>query len=554
MNDSQSQDASPTAKPAAASRIATTQEPILLVPVLESSSRGIGTDHYPVTTALLWTIHLLFIYQWRRRLRLRGNGRHQGHRTTISVSYVTLVQRKQYYQWWVALLSQYDYKNDNEPNTTSTTANIPLPTSFGSDSFWGNGAPLSWFGTLAHWLHDVGLRSSERESTRETTSLHQQPPLARLEHMVRRIVHWQGILPTSLGRRLSSGGGGGYHAPSSSSSSLLLLWYNAHLLWSCRALERHYQATSGTAASLSSSWSYARVLVSVAVAATLLECALSRCLVDWILAHASSMTIITTATTAPDFAMSTTLGNNHTDDELPTRIRLDPTLARRLCESIYRSPLGAPSLTSVSAALLMMFRYHFPHVAVSLVPGLSRWLLGPHLAHGVALLVLHRVSLIRSPHNEPPLPAATWVPPTKAIVVGSLVGMAWGTQWLDFGSCAYWGNGVLIMVILLTVISLKAHQPEALYCAWLDSVGFNTAGQMLVYDTQTNTWLQDEALVDAGSFIKESVSDNENDLEDRRPESDFTDIERADNDHMTELTPLASSHGTQIRSRRGAAL
>jgi hypothetical protein len=277
-----------------------------------------------------------------------------------------------------------------------------------------------------------------------------------------------------------------------------------------------------------------------------LECAVCRCLVDWIWAHAH---------TTHDFA---SLGNYHhhyTDNDEPSRLRLDPTLARRLCESIYRSPLFATSLTSVSAALLMMFRYHFPHVAVPIVPGLSGgWLLGPHLAHGVALLILYRLSLMRAPpppHSGPPSPAANWVTPAYAIASGSLVGMAWGTQWLDFGSRAYWGNVIVLMVILLTVISLKANQPEAPYWAWLDSVGFNETGQMLVYDAQSNAWLPDEALVDAGFFIKESVNDNENDMEDRRPEPD---IESGDNDTIAELTPLASSHGTQIRSRRGAAL
>jgi hypothetical protein len=194
-------------------------------------------------------------------------------------------------------------------------------------------------------------------------------------------------------------------------------------------------------------------------------------------------------------------------------------------------------------------------VAVSIVPGLSGgWLLGPHLAHGVALLVLLLVSAIRAP-NEPPLLAVTsWVPPTKAIVSGSLVGLAWGTQWLDFGSRAYWGNGILLMVILLTVVSLKANQPEAPCWAWLDSVGFNAVlGQMLVYDAQSDTWLKDEALVDAGFYIQADGSDNAHDLEDRlRPEPEFTDVESGDNDNVTELTPLASSHGTQIRSRRGA--
>ena len=66
-------------------------------------------------------------------------------------------------------------------------------------------------------------------------------------------------------------------------------------------------------------------------------------------------------------------------------------------------------------------------------------------------------------------------------VVGNLVGVLWGSGWLDFaGTVPYWGNGMLLTVWLLTILSCKARWPDSWYLNWIDRVHWNRKGRILV--------------------------------------------------------------------------
>ena len=90
------------------------QEAIMLYPELFSKDIGISAakqhspgilGRYPVTSALLWIVHILYFVQWKRSRRRR--------RIPKKLTYRTLVEKKQFYKWWSALLSQY-YSVRNE--------------------------------------------------------------------------------------------------------------------------------------------------------------------------------------------------------------------------------------------------------------------------------------------------------------------------------------------------------------------------------------------------------------------------------------------------------
>ena len=79
--------------------------------------------------------------------------------------------------------------------------------------------------------------------------------------------------------------------------------------------------------------------------------------------------------------------------------------------------------------------------------------------------------------------AATGETGWMSLGVGNVIGVLWGAGWLDYpGHDPYWGNGMILAVLLLTVVSRKARMPHSPYLQWIDRVYWNQSGRILVDD------------------------------------------------------------------------
>ena len=148
----------------------------------------------------LW--HVLFFYHWNKRRK----------RKHLSINYRTIVQKKQFYKIWIALLS-HPSQALVEGGTTTSEATTPLP--------------------LSDWLIDLGHAE------------HQASDLPSWERRLlcrAAIFKCLGGVSKHVWWLLSRG----------DLSGLPLLVYNSHILWSCRALEVALQGAS---------WNYARILL-----------------------------------------------------------------------------------------------------------------------------------------------------------------------------------------------------------------------------------------------------------------------------------------------------
>jgi hypothetical protein len=133
---------------------------------------------YPSTILLIVLVHLIWVYQWNRKWR---------RRKTLT-SYHALVQKKYWYQWWIALLSH--------PPVTDLETNESLE------------------------------RTREGLSTTQRTN--NVPVLVFASSGVRQVVAFTGVAFVN-----------------GELSGITLLVYNSHVLWSCRALETLYNDFAG---------------------------------------------------------------------------------------------------------------------------------------------------------------------------------------------------------------------------------------------------------------------------------------------------------------------
>jgi len=497
-----------------------------------SSTAGRMLGPYPVTSALLWAVHLLYVVQWSQQRRRRR--RRNYNSSSRSLTYRTLVEKKRFYRWWSALLSQYH--PDVQQHSTSTTAtnngeseatesggnnsNLTVDMGHAPDDRGDQHQQQSTAAAAAAAAAPVLLgdwQALQEWTAQQSRALYQSLPAAwRDSAAVGRGVQAGRVAYATVQRAATVAGG----------KSLLLLLYNAHLLWSCRALERHYSTTATVASNNNNSdgidsndihsnpLQYLRVVVSVGVWGTLLEIGLSR---YFLRALSPSATPDPPNDAAAASNSSTTLLSVEPEESAT----YDSPLMKSFRKKIRHRTMGV-SLSMLSTAVLMIYRFQFPHVGTPILPWLPLnryWLhLNPILSHLAVLFLLHHISVAATGDT-----ATVWV----ALGCGNFVGMLWGSGWLDFCGEAYWGNGVLLLAVALTVLSLKARSPYATYLLWIDHVGWNERGHVLLYDSGLDRYVEAPVErfpvgVDAAGSDSESddsLSNGDDDEDDEEDES-----------------------------------
>jgi hypothetical protein len=328
--------------------------------------------------------------------------------------------------------------------------------------------------------------------------------------------------------------------------SLLSMIYNTHLIWSCRALEQHYGLAS-----------YIRLFISIGVIATLLEIGTTMHLLRLL-----------------DISRRRMMHAQSTENESPLLIGFRRWLKRRC--------FGSTSLIAWTSADMMIFRFQFPFVPIPVLPWIpiTRWLrIPPGFSHLCIILILYFLSIHKDEKQ------AVHV----ALILGTIVGFLWGTEWLQFFAEPFFGNLVVFMAILFTAMSFKARYPSSSFVGWLSHVGWDAKGNLLMFDPTLNRWVNDAddefhvrisaaSGIDSESEEEASSSDDESSQEDDserafpsihddaiygripamslelgemgRPISD--DYPDNDEDHVDEemATLLPASNGNQLRSRR----
>ena len=349
-------------------------------------------------------------------------------------------------------------------------------------------------------------------------------------------------------------------------SGLPLLFYNAHILWSCRALEGDI-ISSNHRSDGDYSYSYARLLWGLALVAFSLDLLFTFYVLSMIrnMNHATSSPFLLGASL-------TSTSTSSTSTSRPAIQQFERILTHRT--------IG--SLTIVTSALLVVFRDTFPYVPLQVFPFLE--LHDTNLV--LPLVVFHDV-----------LPPLTYflclcilvalsypVHPIASVAYGTISGMLWASDLTSFFIQPYWSNGSIAFYLILCILSLKASGNPFIPCvehvSW-DSRGRMIANQdddpMLIVDS-----IESQQGVDRGgdggrddssesssliSLVEErshelplfsaaattatsSMDDDANGLHHLLPVMGDLDDEHDDNDDNEESLPLVSHRPTTMRSRR----
>ena len=212
-------------------------------------------------------------------------------------------------------------------------------------------------------------------------------------------------------------------------SGLPLLIYNSHLLWSCRALE----------ALCPTSWFYARLLVGLTIVALLCELRITDNLLLTTRAVAG-MRIGFSGVTAP----------------------LQGGEQRRM---LLHRTMGTP--TMLTAALLLVYNFCFPYVAIPILPFLP-------VSRRVHVTLSYFTCFIL-------LMALSWKShPVTSVMCGTFSGFMWLIGLTSFLGDFYWGA---VMVAWLTVgclLSLRGTPQLAGWVPCIDYVAWDARGRIRV--------------------------------------------------------------------------
>lgn len=351
-----------------------------------SPGHALSADHfssYPTTLLFLAIAHVLFLHHWNRRRT----------RKQIYSSYDTLVQKKQCYRAWLALLSH------PARVSTRTAASLSRNRPRGSASYYspivamGNAED----GTYHRYNGDIIWRFRAQE------------------------------LALTIGLALTRGSWSGWP----------LLFYNSHILWSCRALEGDYGSSC-----------YSRVLIALATIALVLELDVCRRLLQ----------------------LARRLDEVPWEDEPDIR----PWLRGVISTLKYRHIGG---LTSTASAVAIVFHNRFPMVPLQLVPCLHNFsfFLNPYRTLFITMgILLFLGNATRSSSN--PKERLFYLP----LVCGLVSGSIWSLGWTDFLAEAYWGNAGLLLLAALSILTAKSDPAISLWVVCVDFVAWDHQGRMPV--------------------------------------------------------------------------
>ena len=309
-------------------------------------------------------------------------------RRHILVSYRTLIEKRLYHKAPLAFLS---HPPTNKTNLTNGNNNLNSQTS-------------------------AAISRSEQDSS------------TLLGRLSTRLRNWHRSSSLTNGRHLSG---------------LPLLFYNSHILWSCRALEFGHTRVDP--------YSYARLMFGVACVAVGLELWLTdymlRLLVDS--NHATSSPILIGGTRRRS-ARRQYIGNR--------------LVAQYHQQLLSHRTMG--SMTVTTSALVTIFRYRFPHTPIQILPILSSFHI-PFLSDPTVsfLLTLNILLWISFPTH-----------PVLSVVCGLLSGWLWVIGLTSFLGQPYWFFGLIFVVALLCALSLKVSGSPWVPC--IDSVGWDAQGRI----------------------------------------------------------------------------
>ena len=379
----------------------------------------------PTSFSLIVLLHVIFIYHWLFRKSRRD----------LLVSYRVIVQKRQYHKVWLAMLSHPPAKHSNIGHNPRHRS--------------GNGgfaASLSASGSFEDGEHDRNNNNSNN------TGGSDQDLRNRLQEKAIQYALW------------------------AYQSGFALMLYNSHILWSCRALEVHYNTVSSseyyknmyyyTGASQPSHPSennnsnnnkqdqatgpiirvhplqYLRVLFSLTFMALVLELRVSSLLLKIAargsLSSSGSDTDLTIRFTDNTTGNSNRQRGRQSSESGSTTDRIQHRL-------LYRS-IG--TLTSLSCALLIVFQHRFEYVPLQVFPFLdNRWLLvGLSLpAFITPFLCLFILAILSMPSH-----------PVTSVCYGLFSGILWSFGLISFLEEPYWGNSLILAIILVSCASIKA--------------------------------------------------------------------------------------------------
>lgn len=497
---------------------------------------------YPGTTTLLWLVHLCYWLQQFRLRRRRQRRQEQRPPKVHLLTYRSLVERREVYRWWEAALSLVPLQ--------------PPHQSAAAEDRDADRTVWTWIARL--WNNNSCFRQQTALWTRfrnfplvhqccQTSTTYTRHVLAIVVGACRRRGIWNRTV--AVVRRCAdlvatvNEMSGGVRA-------LLVLGYNSHLLWACRSVEAVYASFAtilppmdtdtrpSSTAILWRIWIYLSLWVGVGMMATLLLAVLKY----YALRIISRLTTLQTSTTTTDGGLpewrippmtlqndnihmgnpnSSIRGEDWQNPPLPNLWLMDPRTSKRR-QTFIRNSVVDISMSTITAAMTIVFHCRFSHVSIPLLPGLrsSQQWISPNLSIGAALLLLlilstlHDPSFIHTDNNQAIRMTRSHVSAVgKTVGYGILAGFAFGKGgWDSFAttqSFYYWGNGCLCLTLLVTLLSLKAADPNAPWLRWcIVSFGCTKTGQVLVYDTDENQWIYDSVGFSLESTYLDDV-DNE---------------------------------------------
>jgi hypothetical protein len=245
-------------------------------------------------------------------------------------------------------------------------------------------------------------------------------------------------------------------------SGLPLLFYNAHLLWNCRALEGHFydsihdeDVSSSSSSSSTITLPYARALWGL----TLVAMALDLGFTGYVLRMIRDMNHATSA---------------------PTGASSRPEVVRQVESVLCHRTMGG--LTTTTCAALALFRHQFPFIPIQVLPlVLPTWiplLSIPSISYAFAISIL--LALNQSVH------------PIASVIFGTLSGVLWSPLNLtNFLVEDYWSNGTILAYLFASLFSLKAAGASS-WVPCIDHVSWDDQGQR-TYDSPESARFEQQA-------------------------------------------------------------
>jgi hypothetical protein len=440
---------------------------ISLQETLEEVDEQTWYSTYRSTTTLLVLAHAFYLKH------LLGVGkqprrRHSRSRQTALVNYHKVVRRKQFHLLLGAVFSHTPPNTETNTNTLRPGTSIPRgllnvpPGNQSEEQSTGIGTTRT-----------AGQPSRWRSTTFTPTAL------MSVQTRLRALFHAANLETGTTIRGLT------------------LLFYCAHCLWACRALEVIYPGTA-----------YVRVLWTLTWTAFVVDLAFTR----MALGIVREMNFGTSSPLAMGASLLTSHNNNDNN-------RGRTAIASKVEQTLTRRSVGG--LTATTAAVLFLFQDHFD-APIPVLPFLSTK--GPVLGTAFVswLLVIAILSrLSQSTH------------PVMGVACGTISGLLWVSGWTFWLAEPYWCRGTLLLYFGVCLLSLKVRYHRFIPC--VDYAPWDVRGDLVMDRDDT-----------ADAPIRIDPEHDDSSSQSRSSHGDRDDEDDEEHDAM-ELAPLGRQ---QLMQRR----